>query len=545
MARYKTTGTRKRKRKKGAPTFVCSIPLRLTPRKLKACETRFEVARLVYNAALSECFQRIEKIKRDPRWAKVQAMPKQVEGKSNPARSALYSELRTDYGFTSRALGSYGSSLRKHFIRDHVGAQEAQVIAERAYTAANAWFVHKRGRPRFKAKGHGVHSLVAKDNNGDIKISKDGSGITWAGISLPFALDPGDPVYFWAALHVAARKLLRGGIVRTKIRGVPTYRALLVFDGVALQRYEVGEEKVTLDPGLGYANVVTDTGVYREQLAGPSGTDPGIDFDRARIRRLSRKLDREHRAGSPECFDEKGRHIHGTCHWKKRSKAACKTMDQLAEAQRIMAAHRRTLHGNLQNRILGMGTNVTAEKNSYRSFQRNYGRSVRDRAPGGFITGLLRKAESAGGVTREGDPRISAPSQSCVCGARKKKPLSLRVHTCSECGTGPIQRDVFSAFLWRHINADGTLDAPKAQKELSRRQDIAVHAASGDFKQQVPMARKRYGRVGIRVSALELLAAKLQNPVPPADHRSVAPATPETGSATPRAVGGQPPTAAA
>jgi len=106
---------------------------------------------------------------------------------------------------------------------------------------------------------------------------------------------------------------------------------------------------------------------------------------------------------------------------------------------------------------------AVAEKNSYRSFQRNYGHSVRDRAPGSFITGLLRKAESAGGVTREGDPRISAPSQSCVCGARKKKPLSLRVHTCSDCGTGPIQRDVFSAFLWRHINPDGTLDAPKAR----------------------------------------------------------------------------------
>ena len=344
---------------------------------------------------------------------------------------------------------------------------------------------------------------------------------------------------------MAAGKLLRVGIVRTKIRGVPTYRALLVFDGVALQRYEVGEEKVTLDPGLGYANVVTDTGVYREQLAGPDGTDPGIDFDRARIRRLSRRLDREHRAGSPECFDEKGRHIHGTCHWKERSKPSRNTIDQLSEAHRIMASHRRTLHGNLQNRILGMGRDIIAEKNSYKSFQRNYGHSVRDRAPGSFITGLLHKAESAGGLTREGDPRISAPSQSCVCGARKKKPLSLRVHTCSDCGTGPIQRDVFSAFLLRHINPDGTLDAPKARQELSRRQDIAVHAASGDFKQRVPMALKRYGRVGNPGPTSELLAAKPQNPVPPADHRSVAPATPETGSATPRAVGRTPPTAAA
>ena len=540
MGRYKVASDRSRKRKRGSPTFVCTIPLQATPRKVKTAETRYEVGRLHYNAVLGECFKRVENIRRDPRWDKAQSMPKQVAGRSNPERSALYTELRADHGFTERSVMSYGSYLRRpclhgNFIRDHVGAQEAQVLAERAYDAVNNWFVVKRGRPRFKANGHGLHSLVVKDNNGDIRINDDGSGITGAGVNLAFVLDPYDPVQFWAALHVAAGRLLRVGITRTDIRGRPTYRALLVLDGVALQRYEAGEETVTLDPGVGYANVVADTGAYREQLAGPTGSDPGIDFDRALIARLSRRLEREHRAGSPECFDELGRHVHGRCLWRERSREARTTQARLSEAHRIMAAHRQSLHGNLQNRILGIGIDVTAEKNSYRSFQRNYGRSVRDRAPGGFITGLLRKAESAGGRTGEGDPRLSAPSQSCVCGARKKKPLSLRVHTCDECGIGPIQRDVFSAFLWRHIDSDGTLDAPKALNELSRRQDIAVHAASGQFKQRVPLARKRYGHVGISVPASELLAAQPQNPVPPVDPESTAPVISETGSAPPRA----------
>ncbi len=426
---------------------------------------------------------------------------------------ALYAGLRADYGFTQRDPTSYGSSLRKAFVRYHVGAQEAQVLAERAYDAANSWFVGVVGRPRFKARGHGLHSLVVKDGNGDVRISKNGAGITWAGLELAFVLDPSDPVYLWAAIHLAAGRLLRVGIIRTTIRGLPTYRALLVLDGVALQCYEVGRESVTFDPGLGYASLVTDTGAYREQLAGPNGSDPGIGFDRAQIRRLSRKLDRQHRAASPECFDEQGRHVKGHCLWRERSNEASITQAGLSEAHRVMAGHRRTLHGNLTNRILGLGVDVTVEKNSYRSFQATYGRSVRDRAPGGFITGLLRTAESAGGPTYEGDPRSSAPSQTCICGARKKKLLSLRVHTCDECGVGPIQRDVFSAFLWRHIGADGTLDAPKAQAELSRRQPIAVHAAWGDYKQRVPLGYKRYGRVG-GSPAPELLAANTQNPIP-------------------------------
>ena len=136
-------------------------------------------------------------------------------------------------------------------------------------------------------------------------------------------------------------------------------------------------------------------------------------------------------------------------------------------------------------------------------------------------------------MSRKGDPRISAPSQICVCGARKKKPLSLRVHECEVCGIGPIQRDLFSAFLWRHIDTDGIFDALKARKELSRRQDIAVHEASKDYKQQVPAARKRYGRIGVR-AVLELFAANTQNLIPDMGNVPVSPVKPEMSSTSPR-----------
>ncbi len=109
------------------------------------------------------------------------------------------------------------------------------------------------------------------------------------------------------------------GITRTMIQRRPVYRALLVLDGLGLQRYEVGDEQLTFDPCLGYVNLASDTGYYREQLAGPNGTDPGIGFNRARIRRLSRRLEREHRAAFSERCDDKGRHIKGRCLWRDRS----------------------------------------------------------------------------------------------------------------------------------------------------------------------------------------------------------------------------------
>lgn len=46
MSRYKKSSDRSRKRKCGAPTFVHTIPLSATLKKVTKIETRYEVARL-------------------------------------------------------------------------------------------------------------------------------------------------------------------------------------------------------------------------------------------------------------------------------------------------------------------------------------------------------------------------------------------------------------------------------------------------------------------------------------------------------------------
>ena len=54
-------------------------------------------------------------------------------------------------------------------------------------------------------------------------------------------------------------------------------------------------------------------------------------------------------------------------------------------------------HGELVNKILGLGNQIHIEKLSYRGFQKNFGRSANVRASGIFVSLLTRKAESAGG----------------------------------------------------------------------------------------------------------------------------------------------------
>ena len=90
---------------------------------------------------------------------------------------------------------------------------------------------------------------------------------------------------------------------------------------------------------------------------------------------------------------------------------------------------------------------------TYKAFQRRFGKSVRDRAPGEFMRHLRHKAASAGGGVVEFPTRTTKLSQSCHCGAVAKKPLSQRRHDCP-CGVC-AQRDLYGAYLGLHVREDG------------------------------------------------------------------------------------------
>jgi putative transposase len=134
------------------------------------------------------------------------------------------------------------------------------------------------------------------------------------------------------------------------------------------------------------------------------------------------------------------------------------------------------LHGALANRLFAHGADMACEKLDYVAWQKNFPRSVRDRAPGLLVSTIRRKAESAGGDRLyEYSTRTTALSQTCLCGNRKKKPLSQRVHRCG-CGINE-DRDLFSAYLGLHVRtqADGLdrLDLEAANHGwLLHRQDV-------------------------------------------------------------------------
>ena len=80
-----------------------------------------------------------------------------------------------------------------------------------------------------------------------------------------------------------------------------------------------------------------------------------------------------------------------------RSKRYSALASKRRARERRLACERKRSHGELANRILGQGTTVKIEKLSYRSWQRQYGKSTKVRAAGTFFNVVRNKLTAASG----------------------------------------------------------------------------------------------------------------------------------------------------
>ena len=494
---------RARKRAKGAPTHVRSWPLRPDSARCREIGIRFFTGVRVYHAVLGEFITRSRAVQGDPDWETARGLPHRSPAERQVRRSA-FRAVEAAHGFTADAAQSFASSLRKSWVRERLPAQEAQNLGARTFDAVKQWHLGRRGRPRFKNARRGLHSLAAKDGNGALRPKLDAAGrlvgLQWgAGFVVPIAAsatsgrrgrEQGAEFGEIGAL-IAAGRVLSTRIVRTVINGRDAYRMRLVCDGRATRRHPIGDGRVSFDLGPSQIAVV----VARGDGSWSGWVEPladAIRLDTMRLRRAQRHLDRQHRAGSPGCFDRDGSHTAGRCVWQ-RSVAAQQTVMRVAELHRRLAEHRETLHGTLANRLLGYGTDIACERLDYVSWQKILPSSVRDRAPGLLVQMVRRKAESAGSEhLYEYNPNTTALSQTCLCGAKKKKPLSQRVHRC-ECGIRK-DRDLFSAYLGLHVQtrADGVdrLDLQAAREGWLHHHDVDESPKSS----RSATAHKRRGR---------------------------------------------------
>jgi putative transposase len=466
-ARAATTETTKKR----TPSFVCEIPLRVTPAQQRTLLARFEAARQVYNACLAEARRRVRLIQQSKVYQRARKLPT-----DDPQQTELFSQARTQYHFHEYALHAYAGTLRRSWIKEHLDANAVQKLATRAYRAANRLLLGQAKRVRFKGPSQ-MDSVEGKKATVGIRWEKD--RVEWSGLVLPAMIDPTDLVQ----AHGLASRVKYVRLVRRKLGDKLCFYAQLICEGLPYrkERHRLGEGVVGLDLGPQTIAMVC------EQRASLQMFCPEVLPDAQALRRLDRKLDRQRRANNPNNYDEKGRVTPGKKHWRS-SKRQRRTQTLRREYYRKLAATRKRCHGQLAHQVLALGNVFHVERLSYRAWQRRYGKSVGLCAPALFMNRLSHLAESAGGRIVEVNARQAKLSRTCHCGAVTPKRLSQRWHRCA-CGAS-AQRDLYAAFLACFVDPDTSLlNAGRAQRAWPGREPV-LQAAFEQATRNQPASRR-------------------------------------------------------
>jgi len=456
--------------KSKTPTFILELALETSPHDETVLNARFEAARQLYNACLDEALRRLNLLRQSKGFQKARKMPKTINGKRNKERTETFKELNATFGFSEYAIIIYATKIRRSWINNHIDSNTAQKLASRAFKAVQRIAFGQAKRVRFKGKNQ-LKSLEGATNKTGIRYKEKTGYIEWKGLKLKAVINPNDAV----VIHGLSHRIKFCRLVKRIFNQSTRFFVQLALEGEPLQKFKAPDKTVGLDIGPSTIAVVSDNQASLERFCDelyPPPTPPthpcpskerrGVQKE---IRLLQRKLDRQRRANNPQNYNPNGTIKEGKKSWHSSTRYK-KTKTKLANIQRKLAAHRKSLHGNLANRILKLGKNIKTEKLSYRAFQKNYGKSVKNRAPGMFMEILRRKAENAGGSVVEFSTKTTKLSQYChKCGKYTKKPLSQRVHTCCNLN---IQRDVYSAFLAGSVveNQKDTADVLKRWRSM-------------------------------------------------------------------------------
>lgn len=433
--------------------FVLELPIKDSDDVVRFLNRKFDFALSLYNATLHTALGRLERMRNSREWREAILLPKGKE------RSRKLAEIRFSFGLTEFSLGKVTNDHRngaKRFVRKTdpgakrlkneciLGVEVAEAIGSRVWRSVERYLFGKGGRPRFKSRRRGLHSLENKSNHANIIWHPKEKAFAWNRRRIPVEISSSD--YIREALSdpldpSKPRKFKYCRVCRRRIRGRRRYFLQLILEGHPPVRYIPGpkEKWVGIDPGPAKIACVAEDGVFLIPSSPASLNDHSNEK-----RRLAQLMHRSLKATNPDSFDASGAIKKGaTWNCSNRFK---KLVNQRNETFRIETAARKTDHRRIANIIIQMGGTIKCEKNSYQSFQENFGKSVRKHGTGDLIQCLRRKAESADNADfiELNAYRCRLSQFNHVDGSYIKKSLKQR---WTRIGNTVVQRDAYSAFL--------------------------------------------------------------------------------------------------
>lgn len=336
------------------PTFVLELPLRTTPVQESTIFVRLDAGRQLYNACIGEALKRLGLIKQSKEYQRIVCLPKTINSEPNKERIEAFNDINKEFEFTEYDIHHYVVGIRDSWIEEHINVHIAEKIATRAFKAVQKKAFGKAKNVRFKGKNQ-FDTLEGKNNETGL-IFRD-NVLTWAGLEIPCIIDKENKLIAYGLQHRV--KYCR--LVRRKLNGKNRFYVQLILEGTPYRnpKHETGTEEIGLDVGPSTVAVVGDTKAELKQFC------EELVPKQKEKRKLQRKLDRQRKANNPENYNPNGTIKKGKKKWK-RSNHYKETSSKIAEIDRKLAAHRKSLHGNYQNIILSQGIEIKAEKVPYK-----------------------------------------------------------------------------------------------------------------------------------------------------------------------------------
>ncbi len=462
--------------KASTPSFVTELPLvvdSLTERELLA---RFQAARQLYNACLGETKKRLQRARASLEWQEAKSLPKSAKNKSK--RNRLYKDAKAKELYSDYDIQSYATQTAKasHWIAEKIDAQCQQKLATRAFNAVERTVFGGAKKLRFKVPSR-FRSVEGKTNKQGLRW-KNGQ-VVWGKLKVPAIIY----IYNEVICHGLSSRVKFVRLLWRILNGKRRWFVQLVCEGVPFvkEKNKVSEGSIGIDLNISNVAYVSD------EDAGLLPFAENVSTYQKEIARLQRQMQRSQRANNPDKFEpdfeskkgrktvvKKGKVKKGA---KKKPWNQSKTYNKIrakkAEIERKRTAYAKSQNRKLVNEVLRHGREIKTENVSVKGWQKRYGKAIRDKSPSFFMSELKRKAESAGGLVIRFSTRTTALSQTHLTGTRKKKSLSERVHK-DESGF-EMQRDLFSAFLSRHVY-DDTLSLRDAQSEYPGLESVLMVA---------------------------------------------------------------------
>lgn len=440
--------------RKKTPSFITEISLIVDSAQDAEVLSKFEAARQLYNACLNEAMIRMELVRNSEAFKAAKKIPRA----NKKERGEAFSAARQAYRYSDYDIQAYASIVANSakWIADKIDSNTQQSIAKRAFLASERVIFGRAKKVRFKVPSR-FRSVEGKTNKQGIRWRDN--QLVWGSLKLRSIIDESNPVI----MHGLQSPVKYVRILWRELNGKRRWYAQLINEGKPYQKEKnyVSDGLIGLD--LNISNIAF-VGDLKADLLPFAEKVPTYEKE---ITRLKRKMQRSQRAKNPDSYEpdfevkkghrtikKKGKFKKGKRKWNRSNnyKIAAKKQREL---QRKKAASAKNKNSELVNEILRHGKNIKTERVSVKGWQKRYGKAISAKSPGFVQAELFRKAENAGGIIHQFSTIDTALSQSHLDGSRVKKSLSERVH---QDATGiKMHRDLFSAYLSRHVNQEDTL----------------------------------------------------------------------------------------